>query len=47
MFADAPALSRFDIEGVGCDNPPPAEALERFPRAEVDIENPELALWRI
>jgi nickel-dependent lactate racemase len=45
-YAPGPELSRADIEGVGFDYLSPAEALERFPRDEVDIPNPGLGLWR-
>ncbi len=45
-YAPGPELSRADIEGVGFDYLPLAEALERFPPAEVDIPNPGLGLWR-
>ena len=45
-YAPGPELSRADIEGVGFDYLPLAEALERFPRDEVDIPNPGLGLWR-
>ena len=46
-YAPGPGLSRADIEGVGFDYLPLSEALERFPRDEVDIPNPGLGLWRI
>jgi nickel-dependent lactate racemase len=45
-YAPGPELSRADIEGVGFEYLPLAEALERFPPEEVDIPNPGLGLWR-
>ena len=45
-YAPGPELSRADIERVGFDYLPLAEALQRFPPDEVDIPNPGLGLWR-